>query len=207
MSHYFENDDSLPKDRKEISFRFLGTVYNFETMAGVFSKNDLDYGTRAMLKAVFAQGVSGKVLDLGTGFGPVGVLTKLTFPDVQMTMSDVNERACTLAKENALRYRADVTVTVSDGFSNLPDIFDVILLNPPIRAGKQVIYRLFEESRQHLGYEGILWIVMRKDQGALSAEKKLCELFENVELSAKDKGYRVIKCSNPVQKEPQNNSI
>ena len=200
MSHYFENDDSLPKDRKEISFRFLGAVYTFRTMAGVFSKSDLDYGTRVLLETVFSEGIQGSMLDLGTGFGPVGVLTKLHFPKTRVTMSDVNERACSLAKENALRYRADVTVTVSDGFSGIPDIFDVILLNPPIRAGKQVIYRLFEESRQHLSAEGNLWIVIRKDQGAKSALRELERLFAAAEVIRKDRGYWVIRaCNTPLE--------
>lgn len=193
MSHYFENDDTLPLDRKEISFRFLGTMYTFWTTAGIFSRKDLDFGSRVLLETVLESRPRGKALDLGTGYGPVGILLQLHAPDVRVTMSDVNERACAAAQENARRYGVSGRVLCSDGFAMIQEWFDLILFNPPIRAGKKVIYRLFEESRQHLSPGGSLWVVMRKDQGAPSAREELERGYASVSLVKRERGYWVLK--------------
>ena len=193
MSHYFENDDSLPKTRKEVSFRFLGQLYTFETMAGVFSKDAFDYGSRVLLETVLSESIQGKVLDLGCGYGPIGILLKKHLPSVSLTMSDVNQRAIELAKGNAKRYDVEATILESDGFEKITGTFDGILLNPPIRSGKKVMYRLFEEAKQHLNPNGVFWIVIRKQHGANSAMEELKTLFDTVEDDKKEKGYWVIR--------------
>lgn len=190
MSHYFAPDQSAESDQFMIPVTFRGETYQFVSDAGVFSKKQFDYGSRVMLEAVMDQ-LSGKVLDLGCGYGPVGVLIGL-HRKVDITMVDVNPRAVELAKANALAHSVKAKVLVSDGFERLSETFDQVLLNPPIRAGKAVIYRLFEEARDHLVTGGKLIIVIRKKHGADSAKKKLQELFETVETIDRSGGYHVM---------------
>lgn len=191
MSHYFITDESLPESRKEISFRFLGTEYSLLTMAGTFSKDALDYGTRVLLENTVNKDLKGPLLDLGTGNGVVGILIKQAKPELKVVMSDVNARCVEVAKENVQKYHFDNQVILSDGFEKITGQFGTILLNPPIRAGKKVIYKLFQESYQHINPQGSLYVVIRKDQGANSALKELSQYFK-VSLIAKDRGYQVL---------------
>ena len=191
MSHYFITDESLPENRKEISFRFLGTQYSLLTMAGTFSKDALDYGTRVLLENTVNLSLKGPILDLGTGNGVVGVVIKQAKPELEVVMSDVNARCVEVAAENVKNYHQNSQVILSDGFEKITEKFGTILLNPPIRAGKKVIYRLFQESYQHINPQGSLYVVIRKDQGANSALKELSQYFK-VSLIAKDRGYQVL---------------
>lgn len=192
MGHYFEENPQTAHNRKEISFRFSSVNYTFVTDTNMFSKDKVDTGTQILLDAVAKHGVGNKVLDLGCGYGVVGVVLNRTF-GCEVDACDINRRAVESSVSNAQRNNAKVRAVVSDGFENLTDMYDDIVLNPPIRAGKAVIYRLFEESRDHLMEGGRLWIVIRKQHGALSAEKKLKELFNSVELVDRDKGFHVYK--------------
>lgn len=190
MGHYFDENPQTAHNRKEISFRFSSVNYTFVTDTNMFSKDKVDTGTQILLDAVVKHGVGNKVLDLGCGYGVVGVVLNRTF-GCEVDACDVNRRAVESSVSNAQRNNAKVRAVVSDGFENLTDKYDDIVLNPPIRAGKAVIYRLFEESYEHLNECGKLWIVIRKQHGALSAEKKLKELFSSVELVDRDKGFHV----------------
>lgn len=196
MSHYFLNDNQLKKNRRDISFRFFGVEYTLVSDDGVFSKNTLDYGTRVLLEQIAAQTLGSDVLDLGCGYGPVGVLLGVREPECHITMVDINERAVSLAKENVKRYRLSHRVLVSDGFAALiGERFDSIVTNPPIRAGKAVIYRWFEETPDHLKEHGSLYVVMRKSHGAQSAIHKITSVFGNCAVIGKEKGYFVLKAT------------
>lgn len=195
MSHYFEDTRHLKSNRKDFSFRFWCFNYSFVSDNGVFSKEELDEGTRILLETSLKDGLSGKVLDLGCGIGPVGVVVKHNFNDCQVEMVDVNPRAIELAKENAKRNNADVNIYLSDAFESIKTIdFSHILVNPPIRAGKVVIYKMFEQSIDHLAKDGCLWVVMRKSHGALSAKKKLEEIYGNCEIVNREKGFYILCC-------------
>jgi 16S rRNA (guanine1207-N2)-methyltransferase len=137
-----------------------------------------------------------RILDVGCGYGPIGLTAARLAPRGHVTMVDVNERAVELARANAETNGVrNVSFAVSDLFEALDGrSFDVILTNPPIRAGKAVVHRIFEEARAHLNPGGSLWIVIQKKQGAPSAKAKLEELYgtEAVEEIGKDKGYRIL---------------
>ena len=194
MSHYFTNDKNLKENRKEISFRFFGVSYTLITDAGVFSKNELDYGTYLLLQNVCSNNISGKVLDLGCGYGPVGIVIKSVFDDVEVTMLDINERAVNLALENVNKYKMNNRVLCSNSYNQVQnERFNHIVLNPPIRAGKKVIYAMFEDALRYLEDNGCLWIVMRKSHGAMSAIAKITEIFGNCETIGKEKGFFVLK--------------
>ena len=190
MSHYYSNQPTTPSKQFMIDIPFRGKTYQFVSDDGVFSKKQFDFGSKVMVEAIIDQ-LSGKVLDLGCGYGPVGVLIGLHRP-VEVTMVDVNQRAVELAKANTLSHGVEAVVLMSDGLKNVEQMFDFILFNPPIRAGKAVIYRLFEEAYQHLTVGGKLVIVIRKKQGGDSAKKKLESMFATVETIERSGGYHVL---------------
>ena len=195
MSHYFEDTRHLKSNRKDFSFRFWCFNYSFVSDNGVFSKEELDEGTRILLETALENKLEGKVLDLGCGIGPVGVVVKHNFPNCEVEMVDVNPRALELAKENAKRNHVDTKIYLSDAFENIETRdFSAILVNPPIRAGKAVIYKMFDQSIQHLKENGCLWVVMRKSHGALSAKKKIEEIYGNCEIVNREKGFYIL-CS------------
>ena len=181
-------------NRKELSFRFCAVSYSFISDAGVFSKDAVDFGTSLLIKTVIENGVYGEsVLDLGCGYGPIAIIIKKE-TDKNVTAVDVNPRAVELTKENALRNNVEIKASVSNIIEDLNDTFDTIVTNPPIRAGKEVVYSFFQQSYDHLNENGELWVVIRKQQGAESAIKKLVEIFTNCETVEKSKGYYILKC-------------
>lgn len=99
---------------------------------------------------------------MGCGLGYIGILLKEYKPEIELTMIDVNETAVTLAKENSSLYHQNNEVICSDGFENVATSFDVIVSNPPIRAGKKVIYKIFTDGYDHLNENGIMYLVIRK---------------------------------------------
>lgn len=191
MEHYYSEQTDTPSEPKEIQLYFQGRAYPFITDHGVFSKNRLDFGTDLLLKTTMER-LQGRVLDLGCGYGPVGVLVYL-HKHILCDMVDVNQRALDLAKKNLKKNGAKGNVFSSDGFSQLEGFYDAILFNPPIRRGKEVIYRLFEEARDHLAPGGSLYLVIQKKQGMKSAKEKLESLFKEVHILDKKAGYYVLE--------------
>ena len=193
MRHYFTKDnDQLSSNRKTIRFHLRDLLFELETDNGVFSKSGLDFGTRVLLDALCLEPGS-TVLDMGCGYGPIGIAAARIF-GAKVTMADVNQRAVELARDNAEKYRLDITVVQSDGFANVSGTFSVILMNPPIRAGKQVIYGLFGAAKDHLVEGGRLILVIQKKQGAESALGFLRSLYKTAEVIEKKSGYQVIAC-------------
>ncbi|HCK88584.1 MAG TPA: methyltransferase [Erysipelotrichaceae bacterium] len=192
-AHYFTDNRNLSENRKEHSFRFSGHVFTFVTDNGVFSKGGVDSGTEILLEACAKEDIHGNVLDLGCGYGVVGTVIKTLFPACRVISTDVNPRAAELAEINSRANRAPCEVYVSDGFEKIEDVFDSVITNPPIRAGKAVIYRMFEDAFTHMRRGGSLYAVIRRKQGAESALRKLEEIFQNCDVISRDKGYWVLK--------------
>ena len=189
--HYYAKNPTVAHDEKEITVDFHGNSLRFTTDAGVFSKGGLDDGSRLLIEDALE--IDGRALDLGCGWGAVGVCIASVNQDVKFVFTDVNERAAALTEKNLRKNGVKGCSVVSgDGFSAVTGKFDHILLNPPIRAGKATIYRLFEEAREYLNPEGCLHIVMMTRQGADSARKKLDELFGNCEITSRGSGYKVM---------------
>ncbi|MBR2830711.1 MAG: methyltransferase [Solobacterium sp.] len=195
QNQYFEDNRSLPSNRKEHSFRFSGDIYTFITDTGVFSKSGVDYGTELLLKSEVRQDLHGRILDLGCGYGVVGIVLKRTFPDCTVTAGDVNPRALELTAENAVRNRCPVEIVESNGFEHISTMFDAVVTNPPIRVGKKVLYPLLEAAHDHLNPGGIFLAVIRRQQGAESAAAKLMEIYGNCEVIDRSKGYWILRCT------------
>ena len=193
--HYYSQNPTSESRPVEASFSYRGHNLTLKTDAGVFSRGELDAGTRILLDALPDE-IQGRVLDLGCGWGPVGISVHLTNPQTNIVFSDVNERALSLTRENATRYHVPGEFIQSDGFANITGMFDCIITNPPIRTGKQVIYQMFADSAKCLTENGALYIVIRKQQGAESAKKYLMTLFSDVQVIDKSGGYWIIRCMN-----------
>lgn len=189
---YYSAEPTSAHAEREIEIEALGVRSRCLTDAGVFSRDGLDTGTRAMLEAL--PELHGRVLDLGCGWGPVGVTLARKYPECEIVMTDVNHRAVELSRRNLARNGAKAEVVQGDGFESVTGMFDFILTNPPIRAGKAVIYRLFAEAKEHLADDGALILVIRKQQGAASAQKYLQTLFPTVTLLDRTAGFHTLAC-------------
>ncbi|NLJ25241.1 MAG: class I SAM-dependent methyltransferase [Firmicutes bacterium] len=189
--HYFTEKPTSEPDAREITARLRGKDYRFVTEAGVFSRSRVDPGTELLID-VMPLPAQGRVLDLGCGYGPVGIACAGE-PGLEVVMVDVNLRACELARVNAkLNDVAKVDIRHGDGFSVVHERdFAVVASNPPIRAGKQVIYPLLANAKGHLLPGGVLCVVIRTKQGAKSLERHLATVYSRVETIAKSGGYRV----------------
>ncbi|OAB29352.1 16S rRNA methyltransferase [Paenibacillus macquariensis subsp. defensor] len=198
--HYYSNQPDAQHDRRTIEEQLKGSTYRFISDAGVFSKKGVDYGSKVLIEAMeFSPGA--EILDVGCGYGPMGLTAARMVKDGHVTMVDVNSRAVELAKENALLNGiTNVSIMESNLFTAVKGkSFDVILTNPPIRAGKETVHAIFEQAYEHLRDGGALWVVIQKKQGAPSAKEKLTDLFGDVQEVTKDKGYRIFKALKPLK--------
>lgn len=152
----------------------------------------MDEGTRILLSALEQQDLSGRLLDLGCGYGVLGIVLKKINPNLEVDLTDINPRAIELAKLNCELNQVKGDVILSDGFKEIQKNYQTIITNPPIRAGKKVIYTLFADAYQHLEEEGKLYVVIRRKQGAESAKAKLEEVFGNCEVLLRKRGYWVL---------------
>lgn len=199
--HYYSKRPETAHERRSLETVLRGRSYRFVSDSGVFSKQGIDYGSRVLIEAMQLP-AQASVLDVGCGYGPIGLAAAALVPEGHVTMVDINERAVQLAIENAERNGVkNVTVKQSDLFAEVKnERFDVILTNPPIRAGKETVHTIFELAYEHLNEGGTLWVVIQKKQGAPSASAKIESLFGHVEEVTKDKGYRILKAKKVFKK-------
>lgn len=193
MSHYFINDDRVKSDKRILNFNYEGVPFKFVSDNGVFSKNEIDEGSNILLKNYLEKGKKGKTLDVGGGVGFLGiVISKVNNCGVDML--EINSRAVELCKENITLNKVELcNVYESDIYEKANGKYDVVISNPPIRAGKKVVFEILEKSKDYLCDDGELWIVIRKSHGADSARKKMEEVFGNCEIIKRDKGFYVLK--------------
>jgi len=193
--HYYSRTQKVESEPKFWDFTLRSQLFRFKTDNGVFSKKEVDFGSRLLIEAFELPNVEGSILDVGCGYGPIGLSIAKNYPERIVHMIDVNERAIELSKANAVQNAVhNVEIYESDTLINVKEFnFAAILTNPPIRAGKKTVHDIFEQSYEHLVTGGELWIVIQKKQGAPSAFEKLKERFTTVETIDKSKGYFIIK--------------
>ena len=190
---YYTRNPSSASRPADCEYVYRGIALAFRTDAGVFSRGEVDAGTDLLLKSL-PEEMHGGILDMGCGWGAIGIAVARKWPETRVTLADVNLRALDLARENAKKNRAEVTCAESDGLAAFEGKkFDAILTNPPIRAGKQVIYRMFAEAAEHLNPGGELYLVIRKQQGAESCGKYLQTIFSDVEKIGRSGGFWVFR--------------
>ncbi|WP_395317945.1 class I SAM-dependent methyltransferase [Fructilactobacillus frigidiflavus] len=191
--YYTENPD-VEHNEKHWDYTLLNHTLRFVSDNGVFSKNTVDYGSRVLINAVDLKNIpAGLVLDLGCGYGPIGLFLAKNNPDRNFTMVDVNNLALSLAKRNAAQNEIkNVAIFASNVYENVDGKFAAIITNPPVRAGKQVVDAMISGAPAHLAKDGTLTVVLQKKQGAPSAKKLMKQLFGNVKIVTRDKGYYIL---------------
>ena len=196
MGQYFENIN-LPSDIKKINVNILNHNFTFLTDNGVFSKDKIDFGSRLLLESIPKSDISSKVLDVGCGYGTLGIVINKVL-NVSVDMVDVNLRAIHLANRNIKENHCEnIKAFESNTYENITEKYKTIITNPPIRAGKKVVYDILMNAKNHLEENGKLFLVIRKEQGAKSLIIDLKKLY-NVEVIAKKKRFFIIKCEIPL---------
>ena len=197
---YYAENPTSQHDEHVVDYRVNDIDLKFTTDAGVFSKMRVDYGSGVLIKKMAGVNFpSNNILDVGTGYGPLGLFAAKFWPTQTVEMVDVNQRGLDLAKKNAELNQIDnVAIFVSDVYSNIaPEKkYGLIVTNPPIRAGKTVVSNILSGAKSHLVGGGVLLVVIQKKQGEPSARKLLTKTFGNCTILKRDKGYYVLQAVN-----------
>ena len=193
MSHYFTTDQTA-HDYREIEYTFKNTVYNFKTDRGVFSKDQLDYGTRVLISGVVSDNEAGdaSLIDMGAGYGPIGIILGKAL-DVRPVMIEVNEDAVSLLHDNIVKNDIKAEILSREEYDESDIKTKLYVTNPPFRTGKDVVTDIIEDGFNRLETAGKFYMVVQKKQGMKSYKKSIERLFGNVEILLKEKGYYVLK--------------
>ena len=197
MEQYFTKNPETKKEIYKFDWNIGSDRFYFYTSNSVFSKSGVDFGSMLLIETVVKENknISGNVLDMGCGYGPIGVIIAKLIEKSNVTMADVNERALELAVMNAKENKVENKVKVinSSAYDNIKENYDIIVTNPPIRAGKEVVYSFYEGAYEHLNDGGTLYVVIQKKQGAPSTKEKITSLFGNCEVADKKSGYFIFR--------------
>ncbi|KRO09154.1 16s rrna methyltransferase [Lactiplantibacillus xiangfangensis] len=195
-NYYYTHNPEVVHDEKQWNFEIFQHDFKFTTDNGVFSKRTVDYGSRTLLAAFDpSQLPAGAILDLGTGYGPIGMALAYQSPERTVDMVDVNELALSLARKNtALNQITNVNIFTSDVYEQVTKTdYAAIVTNPPVRAGKDVVAAMLTGAVSRLVTGGTLTVVLQKKQGAPSAKKLMQATFGNCQIIKKDKGYYILQ--------------
>lgn len=194
MNHYYTNNQNLKEDEYSFVYTYKNNLISFKSMSGVFAKSRVDFGTNVLINSLEELNVK-SILDVGCGVGVIGITLAKAYPSINVEMIDINERAVKLCNENIKLNKINNAVSyVSNCYENVNNSYDMIITNPPIRAGKEIIYKIVTDAKKYLNIYGLLYVVIQKKQGAASMKTKLLETFENVDIINKEKGYYIYKC-------------
>jgi len=202
MPHYFSEKQDSEFRKKTIRRNLLGAGLEFSVGSGMFSKDRVDTGTVILIEHSIIPAESGeepiRILDLGCGYGPVGIAVAKKYPDAKITMVETNERALSLARKNlelnniknARCFKSDLFSAISKD-DNAKNNFDAILVNPPMSAGRKLCYKIIEESKDHLKDGGTLQLIAMHNKGGKMLGQKIEEVFGNMTTLVKSGGYRI----------------
>jgi 16S rRNA G1207 methylase RsmC len=197
MSHYYSENQTSELKLNKIEVRLLDHPIELYSGSGVFSIKKVDKGTELLInKAIIKD--KWEILDIGCGYGVVGIAIAKAHPSTKITMTDINKRAIKLTKMNIkLNSIENTTVFDSNLYAKLKDKkFNTILTNPPQNAGKEVCFSIIEKAKSHLKKGGLLQLVARHNKGGKSLNNKMEEVFGNVKDIGKASGYRVYVSEN-----------
>ena len=193
MEHYFTNNENLKSEINELSYTWDNYVFSFLSDNGVFSKLKIDYGSRFLLETYLKNKDTNinNFLDVGCGYGFIGIVLSKVL-NVKGTLIDINKRAVHLTSRNKELNKVNIDTFVSSCYENVSDKYDLIITNPPIRAGKKVLLDILDGCKDHLSENGECWFVMRKDHGVKTMVKTLENKY-TCQIIDKSKGFYVVK--------------
>lgn len=191
--HYFLNTTHEESDYFTFTDYFLSRPYTFKSCSDIFSKDTFDYGTTLLLKTIIDKfTLNGSVLDVGCGYGIIGIMLKIYYPDLKVTCLDINKTAVQLTKENAISFKVDIEALESNLYDNIGTKYTHIVTNPPIKAGKENLFNVVTKGYIVLEDGGDITLVIKKKHGMESLKKHMQDVFGNVEILKKDKGYYIL---------------
>ena len=196
MEHYFTNNQNLKSEIRDINFQLDAYNFLFKSDNGVFSKNKIDHASLFLVKTFlkYKKDDYAKILDIGCGYGFIGItLSKILNKHIDMV--DINKRAVHLCNMNIEINKVDATVWESNIYENVTDKYDLIITNPPIRAGKEILMTFLKGGLGKLNKNGELWFVLAKDKGAKSVKKELDNIC-TCEILAKNNGFYIFSLKN-----------
>jgi 16S rRNA G1207 methylase RsmC len=194
--HYFSKEPSSPLKPKTIQIPVAGELVDVTTASGTFSPQQLDFGTEVLIEQMELAPVSGNLLDLGCGWGPIALNLGQLRPNVNVWAVDVNTRSVELTQANAKN------LGISNITALLPEQvpadlrFSGIWSNPPIRVGKKELHNLLLMWLPRLETGGEAYLVVQKNLGSDSLQKWLTEELANgyeVSRYTSIKTYRILK--------------
>lgn len=198
MSHYYDENPEVESDESLFTYSYDNHNLELISDAGVFSKGKIDFGSDLLVKTflkTYPPGPTKNIIDVGCGYGPIGLMIAKVSPHHEVMMVDINQRALSLSRKNKKKNRIEnVEIKESDGLSQVEDnAYDFVLTNPPIRAGKTVVHSILVDAYEKLKDGGALCVVIQKKQGMPSAKQKMQDTFNNVEVLEKSKGYYILR--------------
>jgi 16S rRNA (guanine1207-N2)-methyltransferase len=198
--HYFSRRPVSTSRPYEFSATLRGRRWTFRTASGVFARRGVDPGSRLLMDAMRVSRAD-RVLDLGCGYGPIGLAAAALASRGLVMLVDANERAAVLALANAARNKvANVRVVVADGASVVNEgSMDVVVTNPPVRAGRLVVHAFIDGAWRALRPGGRFYLVARTAQGAKTLARLIAEQFGEVRQIAVAHGYRVYEATRPAR--------
>lgn len=197
MEHYFINKEHKEGDYFKFEAKFLDKNYIFNSCSDIFSKNELDYGSLVLVKTVLKHfpDFEGNVLDMCAGYGTIGILLSQNLPNTKFSLAEINKTGIELSKKNVKENKClnIENIVESNLFENITEKFDMIVSNPPIKVGKQILFQFATDSYEFLNNGGNLVLVIKKNLGADSLKKHLISIYGNCEILNRDKGYYILK--------------
>ena len=196
MEHYFIDKQHSNEDYFEFTENFEEFSFTFKSCDSIFSKDCIDYGTKVLLRTIIKKiDLKGNVLDIGCGYGAIGIILSRVFNNVKISMVDINKTAVELSKHNVIKNHCKniEKIDVSNAYENVNEKYNFIITNPPIKAGKKNLLSILIGAKEHLEDNGELILVIKKKHGEESIKKALCENYSEVEVLNRDKGYYILR--------------
>ena len=201
--HYYTENPTSQISEKQFTYKGL----SFTSVSGVFGFSSyIDKASQLLIEnyapivptpeVLTPEAPAPAILDLGCGFGAIGLSVKSMYPSATVHLSDINNRAVEYAARNARANRLDVELhsgNLYEPVADLGDHFDDILSNPPIAVGKAFNTLLIQESVEHLKKGGNLWLVAFHNKGGATLRKIMKDTFGNVTDVVKSGGIRVYR--------------